>query len=355
MKYKNILITGGAGFVGSNLAIKLKKKYSDVNIICLDNLIRKGSELNVPRLKEKGIKFIRGDIRNKKNLNIEGIDLMLECSAEPSVLAGLNSSPEYVIDTNLVGTINCLELARKTKADFIFLSTSRVYPTKLLNNFKYKESETRFEWDEHQDIAGFSGEGISEDFPMTGSRSFYGATKFASEIIMQEYIENYGLKGVINRCSVITGPWQMGKVDQGVAALWLARHIFKRDLSYIGYGGKGKQVRDIVHIDDIFDLINIQMNDLESFNGKVFNVGGGLKNSVSLLELTQICEKITGNSIKIHSVMEDRPQDIRIYISDCSKVSKATNWKPKKGIEETLTDTYNWIIQNEDKLRNILE
>ena len=126
MKYKSILITGGAGFVGSNLAVSLKKKYPALRIIVLDNLKRRGSELNIPRLKNYGIEFIHGDIRNPEDLELNfKIDLMLECSAEPSVLSGYDTNPRYIINTNLIGTVNCLELARRNKTDIIFLSTSK--------------------------------------------------------------------------------------------------------------------------------------------------------------------------------------------------------------------------------------
>ena len=130
-----LLITGGAGFVGSNLALDFKKNNPETHIIALDNLKRRGSELNLPRLKEDGIEFIHGDIRNKEDLEGTGkADLIIECSAEPSVMAGYNSSPEYLINTNLLGTVNCLEYARKCDADVVFLSTSRVYPVRTINH-----------------------------------------------------------------------------------------------------------------------------------------------------------------------------------------------------------------------------
>lgn len=355
MNYKNILITGGAGFVGSNLAIKLARSYPKANIIALDNLKRRGSELNIKRLVENGVQFVHGDIRNKEDLELgKKIDLIIESSAEPSVMAGLDSSPEYLINTNLVGTINCLELARRDGSDFIFLSTSRVYPIEHINDLKFKEDKERFVLDKKQSIVGASDKGISESFPLDKSRSLYGGTKLASEILIQEYIKSYNIRGVVNRCGVLTGPWQMGKIDQGVIVLWLARHMFKKDLAYIGYGGTGKQVRDFLHVDDLFDLINIQIKDLDKFSGEVYNVGGGVKNSISLLELTKYCEKITGNKIKIDSVKEDRPNDVRIYLSDCSKIEKATGWRPKKGIEETLGEIADWIEKNKDNLIQIL-
>ena len=355
MYHKNILITGGAGFVGSNLAIKLKEKYPGSEIIALDNLKRRGSELNLTRFKEKEIKFIHGDIRNKEDFEEIGkVDLILECSAEPSVLAGLNSSPDYLINTNLLGTINCLELARRNDSAFIFISTSRVYPIDPINKLDYLEEETRFTLADKQTIKGVSKEGISEKFPLQGARSLYGTTKLASELILEEYIYSYNIKGIINRCGVITGPWQMGKVDQGVFVLWVARHIFGGKLSYIGYGGKGKQVRDFIHIDDLFDIIDIQINNIKKFSGETYNVGGGLENSVSLQELTKVCEKITGNKIEIGKVAEDRPADLKLFISDCSKIKNLSGWKPKKNIETTVSDIVKWILDNKIRLKNIL-
>jgi len=166
---KRILITGGAGFVGSALGTGLAQRHPDWKITALDNLKRRGSELNLPRLKQAGIQFIHGDVRNSEDLDPIALkpDLILECSAEPSVLAGY-TSPGYVLQTNLVGTINCLELARQTQADFIFLSTSRVYPIAYLNALKFAETETRFRLLEEQPLPGASCEGISEDFPSKG-------------------------------------------------------------------------------------------------------------------------------------------------------------------------------------------
>jgi len=140
MKYQKVLITGGAGFIGASLAISLRKKYPHIAVIALDNLKRRGSELNLCRLREWGVSFIHGDIRNQEDLFLNSkIDLIIECSAEPSVLAGYGDNPFYIINTNLLGTINCLESARKNKADIVFLSTSRVYPYDAINALKTVE------------------------------------------------------------------------------------------------------------------------------------------------------------------------------------------------------------------------
>ncbi len=279
-----ILITGGAGFVGSALALSLKANYPSYEIYCLDNLRRKGSELNVARLGKAGITFVHGDIRSKEDFDtLPIVDTVIEASAEPSVLAGINGgTPDYLINTNLFGTVNCLNYAVKCNAKFIFLSTSRVYPIKTIETLDFEEKETRFVLTDNQPVKGVSSKGIAEDFPLDGVRSLYGTTKLASELIIQEYNEFYKLPTVINRCGVLTGPWQMGKVDQGVMVLWIAKHFFEQKLSYIGYGGEGKQTRDILHVADLCRLVDWQIHNFEKVNGEILNAGGGVDVSVSL-------------------------------------------------------------------------
>lgn len=355
MTYKTILITGGAGFIGSNLAISFKHKYPQLGIIALDNLKRRGSELNLTRLKEHNISFLHGDIRTPEDLVLDKkIDLVIECSAEPSVLAGYGENPSYIINTNLSGTINCLELCRKNKADIIFLSTSRVYPFEAINKIKTKELSSRFDWQSGQKIFGWSTQGINTHFTTSGAKTLYGATKLCSEIILQEYLNIYGIKGVINRCGVIGGPWQFGKCDQGIFTFWLLAHYFKKNLKYIGFSGKGKQVRDFLHIDDLFELIDLQVKNLNEINGRIYNVGGGRKSNLSLQETTKLCEHITGNQLTIGKDPDNRPGDINIYISDNSAVTKDLGWRPKKTPVETLTDIYNWVHIHEKQLKQSL-
>ena len=200
---RQVLITGGAGFVGSSLGLGLAQRYPEWQITALDNLKRRGSELNLPRLKQAGIEFVHGDVRNAEDLEPAALqpDLILECSAEASILAGY-ASPGYMLQTNLVGTINCLELARQTQANFIFLSTSRVYPIAYLNALKFTEIETRFQLMEQQSFPGASSQGISEEFPLDKARSLYSSTKLASELLIAEYADAYGLRTIIN--SMIT-------------------------------------------------------------------------------------------------------------------------------------------------------
>jgi len=350
-----ILVTGGAGFVGSHLALGLRRHRDGARVVALDNLKRRGSELNLPRLRAGGVEFIHGDVRNPEDLEEAGpIDLILECSAEPSVLAGYGGSPRYLVNTNLVGTANCLELTRRHGAAILFLSTSRVYPIAALNALCYREEATRFVLDEEQPAPGASAQGISEGFPLEGSRSLYGATKLCSELLLAEYFDMYGLRGIINRCGILTGPWQMGKVDQGVVVLWAARHIYGGALEYIGYGGQGKQVRDMLHVEDLLELILYQMAHLDGLTGRTFNVGGGVEVSASLLELTALCREITGNTIEIGAEPETRPADVPLYITDNARVTEATGWRPTRDVRGIVEEICTWIGDHEEALRPIL-
>jgi CDP-paratose 2-epimerase len=354
MNAETLVITGGAGFVGSNLAVLFKQTYPDARVVAVDNLKRRGSELNLSRLRQRGVHFIHGDIRNKEDLNFDfKVDILIECSAEPSVLAGYNEDPAYLINTNLIGTINCLELVRRCNAKLIFLSTSRVYPYAAINDIEYNKNGTRFVWKKDQNVAGWSPGGIGEEFPIDGSRTLYGATKLCSEVFIKEYVAMYGIRALINRCGVLTGPWQFGKVDQGVFALWMLAHYFKRELSYIGFDGSGEQVRDLLHVQDLFELVKKQIDTMDDFSGQVFNVGGGNDGSLSLKECTRLCQTITGHKIPIKADPNPRPGDISIYISDISRVCNAFDWYPQKHPSDTMQDIYNWIQANESDLRSL--
>ena len=357
MKYRRILITGGAGFVGSSYAIWLAQRHPDIRITAVDNLKRRGSELNLPRLRAHGIEFVHADIRNPEDmqLDVRKPELLIDCSAEPSVLAGYGSGAEYVIRTNLVGTVNCLEFARRCGAGVLFLSTSRVYPVRLLNQIAVTESAERFEIAGEQPMPGITRAGISESFPLDGARTLYGATKLSSEILLHEYGDMYGMRYVINRCGVIAGPWQMGKVDQGVFALWVAAHRFQRRLAYIGWGGTGKQVRDLLYIDDLCALLDIELACMDELAGETFNAGGGTFAAASLAETTGLCEKITGNRLDLRSDAENRPGDVRLYISDNSRIQGRTGWSPRHSVEESLAAIDRWICDNESLVRHLWE
>jgi CDP-paratose 2-epimerase len=350
-----ILITGGAGFVGSNLAVSLARRHPDWEIVALDNLHRRGSELNPSRLEGAGVRFVRGDVREPDDLaGLGPVSALVECSAEPSALSGVDGDTSFVFHTNLTGAHNCLELGRRDGAFVLFLSTSRVYPVRPLNELRYEESETRFELAHEQSLPGASERGISEDFPLVGSRTLYGTTKLAAEMLIEEYREMFGLRAVVDRCGVIAGPWQMGKVDQGVFAHWLLSHRFGLPLMYIGFAGEGKQVRDLVHVEDLADLIEEQVRDPERWDGQVVNVGGGPANSLSLLEATALCRELTGNEVPISSQPEGRPGDVPIYLSDCARLFEHTTWRPRRSPRQTLADLNTWIEGHAAELQRTL-
>jgi CDP-paratose 2-epimerase len=335
--------------------VTLAARHPDWEVIALDNLSRRGSELNLPRLQEAGVAFVHGDVRSPGDLmRLDRVDAIVECSAEPSALAGVDGDTRYLFETNLVGAYNCLELARRDGAQVVFLSTSRVYPYATLDSAGFEEAATRFELAGSQDLPGISPDGVSERFPLDGPRTLYGATKLAAEVIVTEYRKLFGIPGVIDRCGVIAGPWQMGKVDQGVFAYWLIGHYFRRDLSYIGYGGAGKQVRDLLHVDDLAELVEDQLVRPEHWDGATVNVGGGRDRSLSLLETTELCAELTGNRLDVSRSSETRPGDVRIYLSDCARLASLTDWQPRRSPREVLEDTLAWVADNERAVRATL-
>jgi CDP-paratose 2-epimerase len=352
---ERVLITGGAGFVGANLAIALAGRGAAGEVIALDNLHRPGSELNVPRLERAGVEFVRADVRDRDRLlGLPRIDALVECSAEPSALAGSGGETAYAFETNLVGAFNCLELARRDVAPFVFLSTSRVYPYTALRELRLERAATRFELAAAQHARGASASGISEEFELAGARTLYGATKLGAELLIAEYAANFGLPAVIDRCGVIAGPWQMGRVDQGVFTFWLLHHHFGRPLTYLGYGGTGMQVRDLLHVADLVDLVAEQLAEPQRWAGVVANAGGGREVSLSLAEATEICRELTGNEVEIGGAEAERPGDVPVYISDCSRLYELTSWRPRHGPERVLSDTLAWVREHEAEVATAL-
>ncbi|MDX6605375.1 MAG: CDP-paratose 2-epimerase [Solirubrobacterales bacterium] len=351
-----VLITGGAGFVGSNLAVSLASRHPDWEVLALDNLYRRGSQMNLPRLEEAGVEFVRGDVREPDDLGgLAPITALIECSAEPSVMSGVDGDTGYLVHTNLTGAYNCLELARRDGAFFVFLSTSRVYPVEPQVELKLDESPTRFEIAAEQEIPGVSPAGISERFPMEGARTLYGATKLAAELLIEEYRSGLGVPAVIDRCGVIAGPWQMGKVDQGVFTHWMLAHHYRNPLTYIGFGGNGKQVRDLLHVEDLVDLVERQLLDPGAWDGRTVNVGGGRECSLSLLETTEICRRLTGNEVVIEPVGETRPGDVPVYLSDCARLFGLDEWRPRRSAEQVLADIHRWIAADEERIAEALD
>ncbi|MCG6871313.1 MAG: NAD-dependent epimerase/dehydratase family protein [Gammaproteobacteria bacterium] len=347
----HILITGGAGFIGSHLARSYRRDGHQVSV--LDNLHRRGSEMNLAAFAADGIAFHHGDIRCPGDLQgLPGnFDLLIEASAEPSVLAGQDGDPGYALHTNLTGAIHCLEFARHRCGGFLFLSTSRVYAQGALRDLALEETATRFELSATQVLPGASTAGISEDFPVLAARSLYGATKLAAELLIHEYVDLYGLNAVINRSSVICGPGQFGKTDQGAFSLWVAAHHYGRPLRYTGYGGTGKQVRDLLHPDDLYRLLVRQGERLGSISGHTYNIGGGANNAVSLAELTQLCRQQTGREIEITGQPDTHPNDVPLYVTDAGRAARELDWRPVLGVRDMVAGIHAWITENEASLR----
>ena len=351
-----IMIAGGCGFIGSSLANFFLHKYPSSKIYVLDNLMRLGSEINLKRLRNDRLIFLKGDLSNKTSFNNLPIcDVFIDAAADPSVLSGIDSSVLKLINNNFITTINAIEWCIKTKCKFLFLSTSRVYPIKILDEISYTESPTRFEWMNKQNIKGLSDEGINESFTMNGYRSLYGSSKYSSELFIHEYGKYKNLEYIINRCSMIAGPWQMGKIDQGVVTHWLASHIFKKELRYIGYSGNGKQVRDILHINDLCNLIDLQISNWSKVDSQIFNIGGGRKNSLSLMELTKLVNQITDIHLPISKEKNKRNGDIRIFITNSKKIKNILGWAPTLNTKAIVNDIFKWIIDNKKELESILK
>lgn len=333
---KNILITGGCGFVGSNIGIFLKKK--GFKITSLDNLYRKGSSLNLERLKKAKIKNLKININNFNSIIKinQKFDLIIDCCAEPSVEKSKKSIREAkkVFDTNLLGTFNIIAKCLKDNAKLIFLSSSRVYSIQNLREFKKEINEKIYK------------KKIDINFKTNNPKSLYGYTKLASEDLIKEFNYSNKLTFIINRIGVISGPWQFGKIDQGFLSLWSWSHINKKKIKYIGFNGTGLQVRDILHIDDLCELILIQILKFKKIKNLTLSFGGGKNNAINLRLLTKKYKAISKNTLKIEKVLKTSIFDIPYFIADNKVVNRLYKWKPKKNIDNIINDIYNWQKKN---------
>lgn len=338
-----VLVTGGCGFIGSNIAIFLKKK--NYQVWSIDNLFRRGSKLNENELKKNKIKNINANINSINKLKLGKFDIVIDCCAEPSVEAS-RKDLDRVISTNFLGTLNLLKKCIKDKSNIIFLSTSRVYSIQSLKNFLKNN-------DVLQNKINLKKE-IDINFSTASPRSIYGFTKLASEELIKELSYLFNFKYIINRLGVVAGPRQMGKVDQGFVSLWTWKHLNKLPLKYIGFGGNGHQVRDILHVNDLNELIYQQIKKINKINNITFTAGGGNSNLLSLRELTKICESLTGNKVKFMKEKRTSSYDIPYFCTSNSSVSKVYKWKPKKTILNIIKDTLNWQKENYRSIKNYL-
>ena len=338
-----VVISGGAGFVGSTLALAWKRDHASDDVLSIDNLQRRASELAVDRLAAGGVQFVRADARGIADLSeVRGADLVIDCAADPSVKGGYAGGVGTLIQAHLAATLGCLELCQREDAGLIFLSTSRVHPIAPLRALPLEPGEHRLELPPDGAGPGWSRHGIGPEFPLAGHRSPYGASKLASELAIEEYAHAHGLAAGVNRCGVLSGPWQMGSVDQGFVALWAARHLWGDSLRYTGFGGQGLQVRDVLHVADLYELIVHQASALEA-GFRLHYVGGGPERTTSLRELTAACERRAGRQIQIHPEPETHPSDVPYYVTDLRTLRDDTGWSPSRSLDDLLDDVFDWL------------
>ncbi len=334
-----VLISGICGFAGSQIARHLLETREGLAICGVDSLARAGSETNRLELRRLGVKVVHGDVRLASDIDaLPAADWVIDAAAQPSVLAGRDgkTSARQLLEHNLQGTINLLEYCRQSQAGLILLSTSRVYSIPALLRLPLRRESQASLLDCAKPLPpGVGPEGVTEEFSTEAPISLYGATKLASERLAQEYAAGFEIPVWINRCGVLAGGGQFGTAEQGIFSFWIHAHFAKRPLKYLGFGGKGFQVRDALHPRDLAAIVDFQMQS--GAKGDLFNVAGGQENSMSLAQLTEWCDKRFGE----HKPVEDgseRPYDVPWLILDAGKAHAATGWKPRIGLEEILEE-----------------
>lgn len=348
-----VLLTGIAGFAGKYLCESLLEAKSGLEVIGLDNLSRPGSENNINGLLENRVKFFRADVRCHSDIDgLPKVDWVIDCSANPSILAGLDgkSTSRQLIEHNLLGTINLLEYCKENKAGLILVSTSRVYSAENLAQIPVEDDGQKFFIKENQIVDGVSPLGINESFPTTSPVSLYGASKLASEELILEYGKCFDFPVWINRCGVMAGAGQFGKPDQGIFSYWIHSFREKKPLKYIGFGGKGLQVRDALHPKDLVPLLIKQMEKPDRKVPKIMNCGGGLENSISLKQLSDWSEECFGPN-NIFTSEEERPMDAPWIVMDSTLARESWNWEPSTSLNEILKEIAMHAEKNPDWLR----
>ena len=354
-----LLITGICGFVGSTLTRALLEQQPDLAITGIDNFSRSGSWLNRESLASQGVRVVHGDIRNASDLERLGsFDWVIDCAANPSVLAGVDgqSSSRQLVEHNLGGTVNLLELCKRWNAGFLLLSTSRVYSILPLaslpvdvHNQAFRPSFSDSDIGENgSSQQGISTQGISEVFSTVPPVSLYGSTKLASEILALEYGSSFGFPVRINRCGVLAGAGQFGKPDQGIFAFWLHSWREKKPLKYIGFDGLGHQVRDCLHPRDLAPLLIKQMaSGIDLTKPSIVNVAGGLSSVRSLRQLSGWCSQRWGAATVEHS-SNVRKFDLPWVVLDYSLCQKTWDWQPLTPVEVILEEIAAFADRNEN-------
>jgi len=323
----NILVTGGAGFIGTNLC--LAARTEGLKLTAIDNLSNRSSKKNLPLLKRAGEKLSLFDIRNPLPRSLKGIDGVIHLAAHCSTPRSFTDPTRDFLD-NALGTFNVLEFARRQgRIPVIYASTIKVYPDSL-NRLPIKETKTRFRFTDR--------DAIDETFPIEpGSHAPYGTSKYAGDLYCQEYWQSFAVPTVINRLSTVFGPHQHGSEEAGWISHFVSAKMRNQPVTVFG---TGKQVRDALWVEDLVELLLIQINHLEVAKGKIYNVGGGKENSLSILELVKYLNQKGGTPMKVKFAKE-RPSDLKVFISDGSKIRKDLGWSTKTSVWKGIDVLYN--------------
>jgi CDP-paratose 2-epimerase len=324
-----VLITGICGFVGSTLAIGLRESVENLEIFGVDNFVRPGSEVNRRPLRDRKIGVHHADLRNASDIeSLPVADWVIDAAANPSVLAGVDNrtSSRQVVEHNLLGTVNLLEYCKEHRAGLTLLSTSRVYSISPLLHLNLEETAGAFRPVADQYFPeGVSAKGISENFSTSPPVSLYGSTKLASECLALEYGATFDFPVWINRCGVLAGAGQFGRPDQGIFSYWINAWLRKRPLKYIGFEGRGLQVRDCFHPRDLMSILRKQMEGASN-KQRIVNVSGGVANSMSLAQLSDWCKKHFGPR-DVVSDSKPRSFDIPWMVLDSTRAGEDWNWQ----------------------------
>jgi CDP-paratose 2-epimerase len=336
-----LLISGVCGFVGSTIARTLLEYDPRLEILGLDNFSRPGSYLNAEPLRRCGVKVLHADVRAESDMDIlPRVDWVIDAAANPSVLAGVvgMTSSRQLIEHNLNGTTNLLELAKKYRAGLCLLSTSRVYSINILASLPVTPRDSAFELEQSESLPeGVSPDGITEDFPTSAPISLYGATKLASECLALEYGAAFGFPVWVNRCGVLAGAGQFGRADQGIFAFWINAYLRGAPLKYVGFNGSGCQVRDCFHPRDLVPLVLQQMKGSDDEAPRILNLGGGAVNSMSLAQLSGWCADRFGAK-DITSDPQPRPFDLPWVVMDTRRAKESWNWSVTTSLQSILEE-----------------
>ncbi len=333
------LITGGAGFIGSNYAHRLIKRGEQVTIY--DNLSRRGAERNLAWLRDtlgsQSFSFIHGDVRDAALLTtaIRRCDVVVHLASQVAVTTSVQH-PREDFDVNVQGTFNVLEAVRLVEQPpiMLFASTNKVYGG--MESLIITEQETRYAYRDYP-------HGIPESFPLD-FHSPYGCSKGSGDQYVRDYSRVYNLPTVVFRQSCIYGPRQFGIEDQGWVAWFVIAAVLGRPITIYG---DGKQVRDVLYVEDLLDAYDAAIAHIDRAAGQIYNVGGGPERQLSVwAEFRPLLESLVGHPIPV-KYDAWRTGDQRIYVSDIRKAARFLGWQPQVGVRDGITRLYRWVVENQ--------